>query len=194
MSFATKTYLKWLWLSKSYPFRWAHKPLCKYFKRDTLFIGGLFLCRSCVFTYLGIIITAVLSILFIELSKTISILLVFLLLITFPLSHPSIYQKIPRIIRDILRFNLGGIVSFSVLLLFYYNKVLLPSFVIGISFIFWRYYYQKRRIRKIKFCEDCNEYQKDSICSGYTFQASLIREYEEKATEYIYQTTEFKRK
>ncbi len=186
MSLVTKTYLKWLWLSKTYPFRWAHKPLCNHFAKDTITLGHIFLCRSCLFTYLGIIITVVLNSYYINTPNGISRLLIVLLLITLPLSHPSIYKKNPRPIRDILRFNLGVIIGSSFLLLIYHHSFFLPLSVMGISFVFWRYYYQKRSIRKIEFCKKCGEYQKTSICSGYRLQASLIREYEEKATEYMY--------
>ena len=189
MNIITKAYLKWLWLSKTYSFRWAHKPLCTHFKKDTISFGGIFLCRSCLFTYLGIITTAILTICFSESPNSISKLLVALLLITLPLSHPSIYKNNPRPIRDILRFNLGVIISFSLLLLIYHHEFFLPLSVVGISLIFWRFYYQKRSIRKIQFCEKCSEYRKESICSGYKFQVTLIREYEEKATEHMYKTT-----
>ena len=186
MSLATKTYLKWLWLEKSYHFRWAHKPLCNHFKKDIILLGNMYLCRSCVFTYFGIFVGTGFTIFSKISSYNISIFLVALLLIILPLSHPVIYKKTPRLLKDMLRLNLGIMISFSILLLLYYQKITLPLVIIGISIPFCKAYYQKRSTRKIKFCEECSEYQTESICSGYYMQANLIREYEDKATEFLY--------
>ena len=186
MNLATKAYLKWLWLSKTYPFLWVHKPLCNSYKEDTISAQGVHLCRSCVFTYLGITVGCSLTAFTALSANTISALLVALLLLTLPLSHPAIYKTTPRFVRDILRFNLGAIISFSLLLPICHQKLYLPLISTGISIIFWKIYYQKRSIRKIKFCENCSEYRTGKICSGYILQAGLVREYEEKATEIIY--------
>lgn len=189
MSLATKAYLKWLWISKTYSFRWAHKPLCNHFKEDIISTGAIYLCRSCVSTYLGIV-AGVFFVLFSTVSsENISIFLVVLLLITLPLSHPLIYKKNPRPLRDILRFNLGIIISFSLLLLCYYQNFTLPLTVISISLLFGKFYYHKRSIRKLKICEECSEFQTDSICSGYKMQANIIREYEDKATDFLYKSS-----
>ncbi len=188
MNLVIKAYLKWLWLSKTYSFLFAHKPLCSHFQEDTILVRGVYLCRSCVITYLGIIAGCIITPVAGMSAKSISLFLLVLLLVTLPLSHPAIYKKMPRSLRDILRFNLGVIISFSVLLPAYYHEFLFPLVVIGISFIFWKFYYKKRSIRKIQFCEKCSEYQTEAICSGYQMQATLIREYEDKATEFKYKT------
>jgi hypothetical protein len=187
VSLFTKLHLKYLWLSKTYSFRWAHKPLCDHYKKDILSFGTVHLCRSCVASYSGIVAGLLFTLFSTSSSKTISLLLMLLLIITLPLSHPAIYKNIFRLFRDILRFNLGIIVSFSLLLLFYHQEIVLPVIVLFISAIFWKHYYKKRKVRKIQFCEECTEYQTDSICSGYKIQADMIRDYEDKATELLYE-------
>jgi hypothetical protein len=186
MSLVSKVYLKWLWLSTTYPFLWAHKPLCTHFKKDVLSVNGVYLCRSCSFAYSGAFLGAITVVLTSASSGLISFILVALLLITLPLSYPSVYRSMPRSLRDILRFNLGLIVGLSLLLPVSRHNFILPLIVIGISALFWGYYYQQRRVSKIRSCENCSEYGVGSICSGYRLQAELIREYEIKATEYLY--------
>ncbi len=189
MSLYNKAYLKWLWLSKTYSFLFAHKPLCSHFKQDTISIRGIHLCRSCFFAYFGILAGLFLPVDVDMSAQHISVILSVLLFATLPFSHPAIYKKIPRLLRDLLRFNLGVIISFSLLLpIYYHQEFLLSAVTIGISLIFGKFYYKRRSIRKIQLCKNCSEYQTGSICSGYQMQATLIREYEEKATEFKYKT------
>ena len=186
MSLLTNAYLKWLWVSKTYSFLWAHKPLCSHYEKDTISIGKIFLCRSCFFAYLGVVLVPLLIVM-LQVSASILISsLTALLLITLSLSHPTIYHKFHRAYRDVLRFNLGGVIGLSLVLLIHEHEIFYPLFVGILLLAFGKFYYQKRKVRKIQFCEECNEYEGDSICSGYILQARLIREYEQEATDYLY--------
>ena len=43
----------------SYPFRWAHKPLCDRYRHDVLRLGHVHVCRSCVLADVGLVVTVV---------------------------------------------------------------------------------------------------------------------------------------
>ncbi|MDM8524016.1 hypothetical protein QUF80_11670 [Desulfococcaceae bacterium HSG8] len=50
---------------------------------------------------------------------------------------------------------------------------------------FWIIYFRERKTRKLKACDNCSEYGKGEICSGFRIQAQRIRRFEEEATEFI---------
>ena len=184
-------YLKALWLRKTYSFNWAHKPLCQLYRQDVIRIGHIHLCRSCVCAYLGFFAGFLLPILapvsFQSFGREIVIAL---MLVILPLSYPTIYKKIPRRMRDVLRFTLGGLLASCGWLLLTGNLLLaVTSFML--CYLFWKIYYRKRAKRKIEACSSCEEYEEERICSGYKIQAQFIREYEEQATEYVLRTGYF---
>lgn len=185
MSYVARLYLRLLKISIIWRFNWAHKPLCDQYKADVLKIGSLYLCRSCSFLYLAIFATACLVALYPIFFRDFShILLIALSATTLPLSHPAIYKKLYRPIRDILRFSLGSMIVMN-LTAIAHGHFLVTSVLIITSLFFWRYYYAKRASRKIERCESCPDYTENSICSGYAFQAEQIRKYEDEATEYL---------
>lgn len=183
-----KFYLKVLWLSKTYPFLWAHKPLCGTYREDVLRIRGVHLCRSCVFSYLGIVCGALLPLLFpASWGKYGTLILPVTTLIVLPFSYPVLYKRLPRPCRDLVRLMLG-IVPPLVIWTALGNQIVLALCVLLLSCIFWKIYFRQRQRRKLASCESCNEYSADTICSGYVMQAGRIREYEEEATEYLLAT------
>jgi len=181
-------YLKVLWLKKSYSFNWAHKPLCQNYSEDVIKLGHVSLCRSCTCAYLGVLFGLVFPVFvpefFAGYSKTILLLLIAL---TLPLSHPFIYKRLHRRVRDLLRFSLGTLIAVGTRVALHTSVVLgLGTFVL--CFVAWKMYYHKRATRKIEKCLQCEEYSENHICSGYTQQSQCIREYEEDATEYLLKT------
>lgn len=183
-----RLYLKALWLRKTYSFNWAHKPLCQHYRQDVIRIGHIHLCRSCVCAYLGLFTGLLFPILapasFHSFGR---IIVLTLMLVILPLSYPTIYKKLPRRVRDVLRFALGGLLACCGWLLFTGNLILaFTSLLLGS--IFWKTYYRKREKRKIEDCLSCDEYEDGKICSGYRIQAQHIREYEEDATDYVLRT------
>lgn len=188
MSIAGRLYLKLLWLKKTYSFYWAHKPLCKAYREDVIRINNIYLCRSCLFAYCGMILSfASLFIVPGFYAEYGAILLVALLLVALPLSYPTLYKRLPRRLRDACRFACGfvAVQIFHELL----NGHVIPALMaILLSWTLWKVYLGQRSTRKIQLCATCNEYSTDKACPGYRTQMSLLREYEEEATEYLLST------
>lgn len=172
-------------LKHCYPADFSHKPLCSRFKDNVLKIGKVFLCRSCVFLYTGIISGGPGILLFRDwFTQNFFILFVLLLLPVF-LSYPRVYNKMPRFARDILRFGSG---IFMALLLLSWLPMGIPFFIIALS-IFTGLYFVYRHLRKKDFhrlCEGCNEHGQGKICSGFTYKAQLIRNFEKAYEDYLY--------
>lgn len=188
MRLATRLSLKILWLKKTSYFLWAHKPLCKLYREDVLKIKGIYLCRSCLFVYLGGVLGLILA-LFLHLfqpgySHAVLIVLTFTVL---PLSSPKFYKGLSRRWRDLIRLTAG------ILIIFIFSTVVEGHFflvliILLISSLFWKMYYRQRAKRKIEFCSTCAEHATAGICSGYQLQAASIREYEQEATDFILRT------
>jgi len=188
VSIACRIYLKFLWFKKTYPFNWAHKPLCAHYEEDLLKIQNMHICRSCFFAYSGITANIMFLIIFRDFFIEYGgIVISSLLSFTLPLSQPIIYKKIPRKFRDLIRFFMGALIVQIVFALLT-GQLILPLIAICLSYISWKIYFKQRAIRKIDLCHACPEYSEDKVCSGYKAQQSLIREYEEEATEYILST------
>lgn len=188
MNFVTKIYLKWLWYSRTCSFQWAHKPLCRHFKADIITLGHIHLCRSCCCLYAGILSGLCLRWWFPEWNENYAVAgLMALSLFVVPLSRPDLYKKMPRFIRDVLRFSLGIMVSQTVLMLFTHH-VLFALPLLILLLIFRRCYYKQRYRRKLKYCKSCEDYAEGKICPGFAKQAALIRQYEEEATDYLLKT------
>lgn len=183
-----RIYLKALWLKKCYSFNWAHKPLCENYRDDVLRVGHIYICRSCSCAYLGVGVALLLVFFFSQLFYDYNMQIAgTLLLTTLPFSHPFIYKKLGRRIRDLLRLFLGVLLVVWAHLLFTGNLLFAFGFFV-LLLLFWRSYYKKRAKRKLDDCFACAEYSKEQICSGYRLQAECIREYEELATDYLLQT------
>lgn len=180
-----KIILNCLWIRHSYSFNWAHKPLCSRFRKDVIKLNRIHLCRSCIMSYFGIIISLLFLFSFNKIADRFgSVIFVIICLATLPLSHPKLYKKLHRSACDLLRFLIGFIIPLSIFL------VLSKQYVTGITgiiilSIFWKIYFRERKIRKLKVCDNCSEYRKGEICSGFRMQAQCIRNYENEATNFI---------
>lgn len=181
-------HLKWMWLRHTHTFNWAHKPLCERYKSGVLRIGKLYVCRSCLFAYSGILIGIIAALVYpthiagLELTR--------LLIVLVPVvvsSYPRLYKKLPRFSQDILRFVMGGIIGIIPFLLIHRNFItgITCVFVMG---VFWRIYFHQRKIRKLHACDGCPELDLPKICSGFQHQSEAVRLYEIEATELLYRT------
>lgn len=188
LSFVNKIYLKILWLKKTYSFIWAHKPLCEKFNEDVIKIKKIHLCRSCFFTYSGLLTTGF-AILFLPsiYLEFYNYALLVLVAFTLPLSYPTLYKRLPRKCRDILRFMIGCIIPLTVYALIK-GDILLTLGIFLISGIFWKIYFKQRLKRKLNICNACDHYTDHQVCPGFEQQAKLIRAYEEDATNYLIKT------
>ncbi|MCP4548192.1 MAG: hypothetical protein GY835_17140 [bacterium] len=184
MSLATRIRLQMLWLKHSWRFNWAHKPLCSRFAQDVLILGDIHLCRSCVCAWLGIIVGIVLSVPPAGRAIPAGGPLLGLLIPLLTLSAPGIYKRLPRGLRDILRFLAGALPPLSLAV------ALDGSSWIGAAslttlLLFWRIYFHLRSDRKLRACAGCPQLDAESICDGFTLQATGARDYEQEASELV---------
>ncbi len=181
-------HLKWMWLRHTHTFNWAHKPLCERYRSGVLRIGRLYVCRSCLFAYSGILIGVIAALVYpthiadLKLTR-----LLFVLVPVVVSSYPRLYKKLPRFSQDILRFVMGGIIGIIPFLLIHRNFIsgIICVFVMG---VFWRIYFHQRKIRKLHACDGCPELDIPKICSGFQHQSEAVRLYEIEATELLYRT------
>ncbi|OAD20391.1 membrane protein [Candidatus Thiomargarita nelsonii] len=176
-------YLKCLWIIHTYPFYWAHKPLCERFQSDVIRIGTMFVCRSCFMFYAGMIVSVLFCSLFPQ--QTMGVILFFVFSsILLPFSFPPWYKKLPRWARDTLRLIMGMTIVLCVYLIFF-GHFLLGVFSAALLIIFWKVYLIFRQQQKRHDCDGCLEFHNNEICTGFSFQAQRIRKYEKQATQIV---------
>jgi len=179
--------LRWLWLKHCHGFNWAHKPLCGRFAGDVVRLGGVHLCRSCLFAWSGVVLGALLCVVFRRaLGERAATILLTALPPTLLFSLPAIYKHLPRTARDLLRAAGGLLLSLSACALFV--SPLFGAAGLALLFIFWFAYFRVRRARKLRECDGCPELAAGGICSGFRRQAERIRRYEEEATGFLIAT------
>ena len=182
-----------LWLVHSYRFRWAHKPLCGRFAEDILKVGEMRICRSCLCAWLGVAAGLVAVVV----SATVPAFGGFPLsglafaAVLFPvlgLSLPTIYKKLPRTIRDVLRFAGGALIPSSVGVAFTHPLLGLAALVA--MFLFWKVYFRLRKTRRLSACEGCPDRVIDGICPGFALQAEGARAFERAASERVMENSD----
>lgn len=173
-----------LWLRHSYRFRWAHRPLCERFRAGVLRLGRIHLCRSCVCVYAGLAGGLASCSYFAALRESPTSWLLGLMVPTVVLSAPHRYMRLPRPLRDLLRFGMGFCISLCGCVVLWGSSLVAVGCV-GVLFLFWRMYFVQRRKRKADACRGCPEYGQASICTGCRTQADAVRAYETEATNLL---------
>ncbi|MHC4431151.1 MAG: hypothetical protein ACYTBS_04870, partial [Planctomycetota bacterium] len=135
--FVYKVRLWWLWLACSFGFRWAHRPLCSRFSTGVVRMGGIHLCRSCLFAYTGMLSCMLSLILLRPIVTQVGVILAGLGAPTLVLSGPWFYKKLPRAFRDILRFSMGVMIVLCGYLLLC-REWMIAGPVAVVLFVFWR--------------------------------------------------------
>ena len=184
MRFMTRLRIRMLWPKHTYSFYWAHKPLCARFAEDVLKLGTIYLCRSCSATYVGMFTGIALLSFTPESSGLFPMMFLAVLIGVLIFSVPSLYKRLPRFVRDMVRFASGILIPASVYLCSG------PGYRIGILglgalFLFWCVYMRMRKRRKLKECDGCPELELNRICSGFEMQANHIRRYQTEADELL---------
>lgn len=179
-----RVFLRWLWHRHTYWFNWAHKPLCERFRRDVIRFRSVYLCRSCLMLWCGTFAALAFSIAEWTPGNVVSGIVCTVILL---FSFPKTYKKLPRAVRDLLRFLLGFTMASCVLMIFR-GQYLHGISYLAVLFVFWKIYRRQRRVTKLKACVGCPEFKTESVCTGFRFQAECLRQYEEEATEYLYRT------
>lgn len=93
------------------------------------------------------------------------------------LSWEGFYKRIPIMLRGVVRFCLGIVLSASALMLL---SSLWWAGTIGLLIlaITYRLYINRRKVRKAEACEGCAELTSGGVCSGFELQAEKLRELE----------------
>lgn len=166
--------LWWLRWKFGWPVRFAHHPLCSRYGHETWRIGGAWICRGCLSLGGGLLIglVAVLA----AAGPWCGPLAV---LLTAPVLHgswPPRYRRLPRALRDLLRFLLGLWISIGTAALALASAwawiLLLPAIAL------WLRYRQERARVHLSRCEGCPELG-TGVCSGYRPQAEAARRFEQ---------------
>lgn len=166
-------WIRWQWLRLSLPFRWAHRPLCDRFAGDILRLGGIAVCRSCVCAYAGALLA---------LAGWFSGVLgagewtaagPLTALVVLGGSAAPFYKKLPRAVRDGLRFLTGALAA-ATLLLAAEGRPLgfgaLAVFTVAYAVI-----RRQRMARRTTACDGCPELGRGGVCSGFAPQAQASR-------------------
>lgn len=154
-------------------------------RAHVLRFGKVYVCRSCALLYTGVVVGGLACGLWHEPLQQLGTWPVLppvgLLLV---MSFPLCYQYWPRPVRDVLRLAAGvtlawcGFLLVSGRLAWGLHLVgLLAAVAVGFATL--------RRRARGHACAGCPELQQRGICSGYTRQAELIRQYEQAATQRI---------
>jgi hypothetical protein len=181
----TRLRLKWLWFRHMAPVLFAHKPLCEHFARDVVHVGPWRMCRSCVCLYAGVLVAAaILGVLHAWGGHVLSSPLLLGLPVVLGLSAPPIYRRMPRFVRDLLRFATGALVGVGGYLLL--TGSWLPGLTCALVLLTaWRFYRSVRRSSMTDPCVGCPDLKHQHICPGYAPQADRFRAYEEEASALI---------
>ncbi len=167
----------WLDLRHGWRYRFAHKPLCDRFAHDVLRIGPLHVCRSCTLLYAGIATGFAAWALLPVSPWALAIALAAVLL---P-SAPPLYTRLPRHVRDVLRFGVGLLLPMAVAV--GVAGRLIPALgALAVMWGFWRLYFHLRLARRAAACNGCPELNAGGICSGFAQQANAFRQYDEAAS------------
>lgn len=155
-------------------FMFLHKPLCEKFRKYSFFMFGKFyICRSCLFLYIGVLLSFLIS--FYIKSVDIKYFILYIILILF-VSYPVFYRKLSRYIRDFIRLNNGFMIGGTLIISYKYNLICFFASLILLLTI--KHYYNKIR-NKNDICRGCEELKSDKTCSGYLLQKQALLDLEE---------------
>lgn len=175
---------RYLWFKNFYHIIFAHKPLCDRFRSNIIRLKGIYICRGCLFLWFGLFAFSVLNY-FCMKDLMIRSFEIVLFAIAAYYSHPLIYIKIKRWQQDCIRAFLGGIISY-VMLLLYESDYILAAIIIVCMIVLRLHYALLRKVLQDSSCNDCFEFNRDKICSGFVKKAEAMKNYEKAITEHIY--------
>ncbi len=151
-------------------FHFLHHPLCDRFKNHSFSFAGFYICKSCSLLYLGLTLSLLSSLIFDIPLLTHFFLFLASFFIVF-LSHPQVYRQLPRWTCLTLRFGLGAVLGWP-LLLFVSGYWHLALATIISLYAVKKYYANIRSHLKAKSCEGCPELKNNDVCSGYAKQSN----------------------
>jgi hypothetical protein len=196
----TRVRLRLLWLRHAWSFHWAHKPLCERFSRDVLRVGRLRVCRSCTFAWAGVLAGLGLPPLALTGTSLEAGMYIAAVVVTIALSSMTVYSRVPRTGRDVLRFAGGALVPAGVWVAALASPVW-GALGLAALLVSWRVYSRAREGGKARACDGCAEVgagrrsgsfggparpnRRGRVCSGFVEQAEHVRAFEREATELV---------
>ncbi len=170
---------KILWWRHTWFFEWAHKPLCQPYSSDVLRLGRLHLCRGCTALWFGALALGPLIVLGTN-SLDWAWLLPVSLVSTFTLSHPALYPRWSRGLKDLIRLAAGCLPIFCIAMLLGGAPLQGGAGLVLIAGAYLTYRHMRTE-RRLLECERCPELN-TGVCSGYALQAEAIRSWEAEAS------------
>jgi len=176
-SLRTRLVLAWMWWRHTYTFNLAHKPLCERFKDNVLRLGHVHVCRSCTLLYTSTAATGI--VLFCAEATETTLMSVFygLYIPVLLLSYPPLYERFPRLAKDVVRCATGSVLVLMVAF-FAVGPCWLGLLNIAVFAAVYRFSLGEYMKWKLRACDGCLEVGRGEICSGYRNQAGRIRAYE----------------
>ncbi len=168
----------WTWLRHTYPFQFAHGPLCERYEADTVRLGHVFLCRSCAALYATLALATAALLLEPPSATTLRVALGITAAVVFPLSWPPLYKPLPRLVRDLLRGGAGLLVALTLAALLR-GMWLTGGLAVATMLVALVVFSRVRRRQRVHMCDGCPELGADGVCSGYAVQAGYLRRYED---------------
>ena len=155
-------------------FMFLHKPLCDKYKNDSILVlNKFYLCRSCLFLYIGFILSIFLSLCLP--TPDIKYIFIYAIIISI-FSFPKIYRYYTRLLRDFIRFNTGFMCGILFVATF---KISVLAFAATFSIlVIIKYLYNQMR-KTTDICKNCKELTYGGTCSGYKLQQQALLDMEE---------------
>lgn len=165
-----------VWWAWTWWFQFAHGPLCRRFRSDTLRLGRLHLCRSCTVLWAGLLLAWAVVLGFGGDGQWPLVAAGSLVVPLVTLSAPRRYAHFPRLLKDVLRLAagvfLGLLLGLLVTPLWWVTLTALGPLV-----ALQRVFARSRQQVKAHDCDGCPELGGPGVCSGYAQQAQAIRGY-----------------
>ena len=184
---STPLYLRWLWWKHTWLFQLAHKPLCERFHRDVFHWGRLHVCRSCTLLYGTLVLGLAVAPLYRPVLGTDTVIGCGLLLLAVVVaSAPPLYDRTPRVARDLLRAALGFLSAIALVAMTTSAWPWALMQLVALALAWVRYHRMRdQRTADTDLCAGCAERGCGRVCTGFSAQADRLRAYEEAATDWL---------
>lgn len=173
--------LDWIWFKLSYPFRFAHHPLCDRYADQRFEVAGVHLCQGCTLVTIGTVLAALVSIITtLIFGEYLQFMVIFALISLLPAIIVDGF-RLSRKYKRIARFGLGVAFGIAVGIITYSgwtNKLIFAGvLIVGL------YGYRKFRqmTPKDDLCQTCPHLKEAPYCPGYQLQMNKNKEYKELA-------------
>jgi hypothetical protein len=182
-------YLRIRYIHTTRYFYFAHHPLCETYQSEVIHWKNYYFCKGCFFGYLGIlfgIITGIMDWLPLDLINQLP---PYLLMILVPIlllpSFFSIFFRLSRWIKNIIRFLMGTAIGLTASIVLFYDLFLVKMITLAVCIIGYFVFTRIRKRFKKDLCQGCSFLDKEQVCPGFEMTQKYIKEFEQYASDYI---------